>query len=232
MLNSIYTVFDAEVASIDFTCHEGCSTCCTQSVMMTTAEGRLIMDFLCKEGREIPELPDTSARPVPACTTNALAACCLEEREVPPEADELWVYDSCIFLEDDRCTIYSVRPFSCRSFGSISNCAEYGVAEAPDWFITLNTVVSQLIEHHDHGGWWGNMIDVLGFLKGDETGNVPAKNNKNGRLLATRPVPGLLVMPEDLPVIDRFLSGLAGVTKGDPVLRELVLKVRATLPQK
>jgi len=230
LLENIYKVFETEVASIDFACHKGCSTCCTQSVMMTTAEGRAIMDILNREGRQVPELPDTSTRPLPTCTTNGLAACYLEEKESPPEGEELWVYEPCVFLEDGHCTIYPVRPFSCRSFGSISNCAEYGTAEAPDWFITLNTVVSQLIEHLDRGGWWGNMIDVLRYLESVEKEEGTETNNVRERLLATETIPGLLVMTEDMPVIDRFLTKVADASKGDEVLHELVISVQASLP--
>ncbi len=224
MFEKIYRIYEKEIVELSFVCRVGCSTCCTQSVTMTTAEGGSIMDYLHREGRALPVLPDTAGRSRPACTTNGLAACCLAEMEVPPEIDEAWVYEPCMFLADDRCTIYPVRPFACRSFASLSNCAESGVAEAPDWFITLNIVVSQLVEHLDRGGRWGNMIDVLRYLESGETGVGKEI------LLASQPVPGLLVMREELPVVDRFLARLADATRGDDVLQKLVLAIRATLP--
>jgi Fe-S-cluster containining protein len=224
MFEKIYRIYEKEIIELPFVCHKGCSTCCTQSVTMTTGEGGVIMDFLRREGRVLPVLPDTAGRSRPACTTNGLAACCLEEREAPPESDEPWVYEPCVFLEDDRCTIYPARPFGCRSFASTRNCAEYGVAEAPDWFVSLNIVVSQLIEHLDRGGRWGNMIDVLRYLESAEI------EGAKERLLACEPVPGLLMMTEDLPVVDRFLARLADASQGDSGLQELVLAIRATLP--
>jgi Fe-S-cluster containining protein len=224
MFEKIYRIYEKEIVELPFVCRAGCSTCCTQSVTMTTAEGGLIRDYLRREGRVVPELPETAGRSRPACTTNGLAACCLEEMEAPPEIDEPWIYEPCLFLADDRCTIYPVRPFACRSFASLSSCAESGVAEVPDWFISLNIVVSQLIEHLDRDGRWGNMIDVLRYLESGESGVGQE------RLLASQPVPGLLVMREELPVVDRFLVRLADAARGDDVLQELVLAIRATLP--
>jgi Fe-S-cluster containining protein len=224
MFEKIYRIYEKEIVELPFVCRAGCSTCCTQSVTMTTAEGGLIMDYLRCEGRALPVLPDTAGRSYLTCTTNGLATFCLEEQEVLPEIDEPWVYEPCLFLVDDRCTIYPVRPFGCRSFASLCNCAESGVAEAPDWFVSLNIVVSQLIEHLDRGGRWGNMIDVLRYLESGESG-VGLE-----RLLANQPVPGLLLIKEDLPRVERFLARLEDAARGDGELLELVQAIRATLP--
>jgi Fe-S-cluster containining protein len=215
MFERIYAIYEKEIAEIPFACKEGCSACCIQSVTMTTAEGKAITTFLAEQGRSLPTLPDTTNRPQPGSTTNGLAACCLAGKEPPVEPEVPWVYEPCVFLEDERCTIYPVRPFGCRSFGSTRCCADHGIAEAPDWFITLNTVVNQLLEHLDRDGCWGNMIDVLNYLDWDNGEAVRAGNKLSARLLPTQSLPGFLIPPGEEAIISRFWeklvkSGLLG----------------------
>ncbi|MDP2105875.1 MAG: hypothetical protein Q8J76_07760, partial [Desulfobulbaceae bacterium] len=114
-----------------------------------------------------------------------------------------WLFEPCFFLQDNLCTIYPVRPFACRSFNSTVICAQSEVAEAPDWLITLAIVTNQLLEDLDRGGWWGNLADVLSFL--DATNEETASMAAQERLLPTQPLPGLLVVPQERPLINRFL---------------------------
>lgn len=208
MFGEIYTIYEKEIAGIKFACKEGCSTCCTQSVTMTTIEGKAILAFIKEQGRSLPVLPDTADRPRPACTTNNLAAHYLDGRDLPVEPDEPWVYEPCVFLENDRCSIYQVRPFGCRSFGSTISCADHGIAEVPDWFVTVNTIVSQLIEHLDRGGYWGNMLDVLGYLDQDGEQSVREDSCRSSRLLSTQQLPGFLIPPGEEDIINRFWGKL------------------------
>ena len=220
MLNDIYRVFDTEVANIDFVCRKGCSTCCTQSVTMTTMEGALISAYLEAQGMELPDFPDTSIRVKPSLTTNQFAACFLEGQPPAEEADEPWVFEPCVFLENDCCTIYPVRPFGCRSFGSTVNCGDGGMAETPEWFISLDTVINQFIEHIDRGGSWGNLIDVLQHLQKDGP-----FFGKRERLLPNQPLPGLLIPPEDLEKIAGLLARLGSILKGEDALKEFICLV-------
>lgn len=210
MLAKIYPIYEQAVAEIPFACRDGCASCCTRSVTMTTAEGRDIAAYLADGGGKRPDWADSGGAGRPLRTTNDLAANYLAGREVEPEPEAPWIYEPCGFLRDERCTIYPVRPFACRSFGSTRPCAEHGIAEAPEWLITLNIVVNQLIEHCDHGGFWGNMYDVLEYLD-RPGGEHPASEGGRpaGRLLPTRPVPGFLVPPGEEAIVDRFLEELA-----------------------
>ncbi|MCK4839944.1 MAG: hypothetical protein KAS94_14160 [Desulfobulbaceae bacterium] len=209
MFEEIYAIYEKEIAEIPFVCREGCSACCTQSVTMTTAEGATITAFLAEQGRSLPVLPDTTGRSQPVCTTNDLAACCLAGRELPPEPEMPWIYEPCVFLQNDRCTIYPARPFGCRSFGSTKCCAEHGIAEAPEWFVTLNTVVNQLVEHLDRDGCWGNMLDVLDYLVQKDDGSVRDGGCRAARLLPTQLLPGFLIPPAEEKIISRFWEKLA-----------------------
>ncbi len=220
MLNNIYKVFETEVASIDFACRKGCSTCCTQSVTMTTLEGQRIIDYLEEHGMELPELPDTFERALPLLTTNQMASCYLEGNQPAEESEEPWVFEPCIFLENGCCTIYAARPFGCRSFGSTVDCGDEGTAEAPDWFISLDTVINQFIEHVDRDGSWGNMIDVLRHLQKDG-----AASGQDERLLPNQPLPGLLIPPEDLEKIGGLLARLGSILEGEEALKEFIVLV-------
>lgn len=217
MLNNIYKVFEVEEASIDFACRKGCSTCCTQSVTMTTMEGARVIAYLEEQGMAMPELPDTSGRARPALTTNQLAACYLDGQEPEDEAEEPWVFEPCVFLDNDCCTIYPARPFGCRSFGSTVDCAKAGMAEVPEWFVSLDTVINQFLEHIDRGGSWGNMIDVLNHLRKD--GEFSGKGE---RLLTNQPLPGLLIPPEDFEKIGGLLARLGCVLEGEEGLKEFI----------
>jgi len=184
---------------------------------MTTMEGERIIDYLEKHGMELPELPDTSGRALPSLTTNQFASCYLEGNQPVEEAEEPWILEPCIFLENDCCTIYEVRPFGCRSFGSTVDCGDEGTAEAPEWFISLDTVINQFIEHVDRGGSWGNMIDVLRHLQKD--GSISGQGE---RLLANQPLPGLLIPPEDLEKIGGLLARLGCILEGEDALKEFI----------
>jgi len=182
---------------------------------MTTAEGASIIDFLRKEGRGLPDLPEDQEPLRPPLTTNGLAGCCLAGREAPPEVESPWLLTPCFFLRDGLCSVYPVRPFACRSFASTVNCRESGMAEVPEWLLTLAIVTNQLLEALDRGGRWGNMADVLNYLEfGDARG---AEAAVEGRLLLNLPSPGLLVMPEELQLVDDYLARLDEMTGLDLV---------------
>ena len=209
MLPKIYRIFAEETKSIAFACGPGCATCCTRSVTLTTGEGRLILDFLHRNARELPRLPIDNTPLRPPLTTNGLAALYLAGREPEGEVDSPWLFEPCFFLHAGLCTIYAARPFACRSFGSTVNCGKTGMAEAPEWFVTLTIVVNQLLESLDQPGYWGNLSDVLARLTAPEDPNNPAAN---GRLLANQPAPELLVMPAERHLAKRFLRKVETAT--------------------
>lgn len=203
ILSEIYAIFAEESAGVDFACRAGCATCCTRSVSLTTAEGQLIINFLRETGKGLPGLPKDHVILRPSLTTNGLASQCLAGREVEPEAESPWLFEPCFFLFNGFCSIYPVRPFACRSFGSTVICGHSGMAEAPEWLVTLAIVTNQILEDLDHGGWWGNLADILFYLSSnkEEVDSLSVRE----RLLRTQPLPGFLVLAEERQRINRFL---------------------------
>ncbi|MEJ2034452.1 MAG: YkgJ family cysteine cluster protein [Deltaproteobacteria bacterium] len=184
-------------------CRGGCSSCCTRSVTMTGLEGTILRNYLEQESKigqlqELPVLAAGDARP--QSTTNQFAAACLQGIETAGEPAG-WNFTPCPFLVDHHCTIYPVRPFSCRAFASLAPCHLSGAADAPSLLLTVNTILCQLIEHLDQGGLWGNMLDVLPALS--ETGA-----NTQGELLTCQPCPGLLIPPEEQEDLEELLARL------------------------
>lgn len=91
------------------------------------------------------------------------------------------------------------------------------MAEAPEWLVTLAIITNQLLEDLDRDGCWGNLADVLAFLDGGQS--EAASLAAHGYLLPNLPLPGLLVMPEERPLVDRFLTKVRERT-GIPFMAE------------
>lgn len=210
-LLKIYDHYRKWAGEFDFACDKGCATCCTQSVTMTTLEGELIYEYIRTDKPELlpllNSLPENS--PVPATTTNRFALACLRGIDIGEE-DPSWNLDPCVFLHENCCTVYPVRSFMCRSFGSRVKCDESGSAEVEPLFLTLNTVVMQCIEHIDQGRPWGNLNTILRSLK--ETGdNVSEPVNQPG--LLAEPIPGLLIPPDETDKLSHQLNTLLGIIR-------------------
>jgi Fe-S-cluster containining protein len=78
------------------TCPEGCSNCCGHFVVHRV-EKRAIEAYLISIGKPIPEVVPGMNKPLHG------------------EGDD------CVYLENDRCTIYPVRPFVCRAMGAVND---------------------------------------------------------------------------------------------------------------
>jgi len=98
-------------------CRAGCSYCCHLKVSASMAEIMVIVDHLRKEGR----LEDCLER---------LAAAGDDLIEDGSREEWWWAENRipCLFLNQDKglCTIYEVRPFSCRGYHSldVEQCRE------------------------------------------------------------------------------------------------------------
>jgi hypothetical protein len=93
-------------------CHAGCAHCCHQAVGVTAPEVFAVYDHL-RATRSAGELDAVVARLRAADDrTRGLAA-----------ADRLSPDHPCPFLEDARCSIYEVRPLSCRGTNSLDAAA-------------------------------------------------------------------------------------------------------------
>jgi hypothetical protein len=119
-----------------------------------------------------------------------------------------------MFLADTICTIYEVRPFGCRSFGSQKKCAADSPAAVAPLHMTVNTVFLQIIEHlNSDGGLWGNMAEILKV----QTGQTAAK-----QVTRARSLPGFLIEPSEEEPVNRLLSKLFDAPAGAKSLAELI----------
>ena len=207
LLACIYSVYSRWVERFPLVCQKGCAACCTQSVTMTNLEGRMILDFLKVNDRDSWLAEKLAQRAIDnkgaAITTNQYARACLEHQEVDEEALGDWNFTPCIFLREDACSIYDVRPFGCRSFGSLVRCSEKSGAEIAPIHLTANTVFTQIIEHVcSDGGYWGNMADIL---EDQIESEAPASTR---RLLPAQPLPAFLLEPYEVKLIHILLKQL------------------------
>lgn len=102
-------------------CTPGCDHCCHQSVGVTMAEALTIADHVI-ETRSPEELATLKQRLASARErTRGLSA---DERYSPNHP--------CPFLESSRCTIYEVRPLSCRGMNSLDAQACASILRDPD----------------------------------------------------------------------------------------------------
>jgi Fe-S-cluster containining protein len=216
MLEALYKAYDSWTKQYQFACRRGCASCCTQSVTMTTLEGERIIEYVRESGQldtYAPRLKDCRPAMRPTQTTNQFAANCLA-REEPAEEEVEWDFTPCIFLDQDLCTIYPVRPFGCRSFSSTHDCSVHGSALVAPVLITVNTVALQIIEHlNSRGGFWGNMVDILRQLLDNNDSKATA------HLLKAHPNPGFLIPQEEMRDVAAFFARINGPNiKGDTLV--------------
>lgn len=88
-------------------CGPGCSTCCVVNVSTLLPEGIAIVRYLRQQSPEME-----------SCVTTRLEELWREVRGLDDE-DRLFMQRPCAFLDEQgNCSIYSVRPFLCRSISS------------------------------------------------------------------------------------------------------------------
>ncbi|MDY6789640.1 MAG: YkgJ family cysteine cluster protein [Thermodesulfobacteriota bacterium] len=217
-LDRIYQIYDHFTKGLDLACKRYCADCCTRNVTLTTLEGYKIADFLKQRGKT-----DLYAniktvlykkRFSPEMTMNMLAELCRQGKDIPQEEiDVRW--GECPLLTNNECPIYPVRPFGCRCFVSGTRCGETGYAEVDPFVLTVNSLFLQYIEHVDRDGYFGNLSDVLLFMRTDENGKLLEKGNLNyqqTRMIPNRPMKALFVPPEHKARIKPILSALKNRT--------------------
>ena len=217
MLHAIYDVYSRWVERFPLACQKGCGACCTQSVTMTSLEGEMILAYVKAEGGEewlLARLAQAiQGKSKAAMTPNQFAEACLKHREIDDDTSGSWDFTPCVFLQDNNCSIYEVRPFGCRSFGSFVQCKADRPAEMAPIHLTVNTVLTQIIEHiSSDGGSWSAMADILHSLVHCETraGKI--------HLLQAQPVPGFLLEPHEAKVVKILLQELSGQFAGQDIL--------------
>ena len=217
ILEQLYDIYDRFSAELNVACVRGCSACCTENVTITTLEGYRIVQHLIDSGQfnllERLRNSNQDKRFQPAISTNELASMCLRQEE-PPEDSPDSPRGDCPFLSGSECPIYLQRPFGCRCFLSTQPCEAKGFAEIDPFVITVNTVFLQFVEHVDAGGLFGNMTDILCSLASEPARRryEAGKNiGQTGKTPVNRPVPGLLVPPEDQEKIGPILEEIRRV---------------------
>lgn len=222
LLHTVYGVYSGWIARFPLECQNGCATCCTQSVTMTSLEGEEILGFVKRKGMEkwLTEKlgKAASVKSKALITINQYARACLEQQEVNEDIPGNWNFTPCVFLERKSCSIYEARPFGCRSFGSLVRCSENNGAEIAPIHLTVNTVFTQIIEHLScDGGYCGNMTDILESL-------VENKASVFKELLPAQPIPGFLLAPREIKTVHALLKQLCEQSEEKRTIGDLIDK--------
>ncbi len=197
-------------------CKKGCAVCCTQNVTMTAVEGEFIHRHIRKQGKmewfaETMQKKGKTRRPV--MTTNGFAASCLRGEDVEPET--YGNNDPCPFLNENCCSIYEVRPFSCRCFASTVTCETGSTAIISETYLSASSAVMQIIEHLGQGEYLGNMCDVLLALcdlpenrKYVEYLPASLSNQSRVNVVKAEPLPGFLLLEEEMEKVGPLLEAI------------------------
>jgi len=218
----------------DLACKKGCATCCTQNVVITAVEGDLIHRFIREQGKRewfAAKFQEKAQTRKPEITTNGFAACCIIGEDIEP--DSYGSGSPCPFLEEDCCSIYEVRPFSCRCFASTEVCRPGVPALIGETYLSASTAVMQIIEHLGQGEFLGNMLDVLLALC-DLPDNrkcfalLPASMSDQGlaNVVKALPLPGFLLLEEEMEKIAPLLEAIFTHPIGDGRTIENILNNR------
>jgi len=215
VVQGIYEEFDRWIDEKSV-CKKGCSICCTQNVLMTAVEGELIHRYVRDNQQEewlAVKMQEKGKTKRVQVTTNSFAASCLQGDDVVTES--YGNENACPFLKDNCCTIYDVRPFSCRCFISEIICKPGLSAEIGAAYLSASSAVMQIIEHLGQGEYLGNLFDVLLALS-DLPENrklfrmLPASLSDQGRANVNKalPLPGFLLVEEEMEKVQPLLEAI------------------------
>ncbi len=177
-------------------CSKGCSACCTKSVTISALEGIAIQRHCRQHNIHInidKNIPNTTR---PKQTTNQYVNSFLFRKNNSVEETE-WSTDPCMFLKNDVCSIYSIRPIMCRGFISYSDCIQNGFAEVPNHIVSYNIIIQQIIEHISCGMIWGLMDDVLFALGINLNENNLNANQLTKNTLVCQPIKGFMLTKDE-----------------------------------
>lgn len=217
ILDTIYQKFDQWSSDVPAVCSKGCSTCCTQEVTVSAPEAEKILQYIIDNHKldwfaQRVKLYNPPAPPT--CTTNEYAQACFDQQEI--EQPEKREGGTCPFLIDNSCSIYEIRPFSCRCFISKTLCSKVQPAEVPEYYLSGSTAVQQLLEHMGQNDYWGNLFDVLLALctvyeysqVGDHLPTDGSAANAKQRVKWAKPLPGFLLTEEDIEQVGPLLQSI------------------------
>jgi Fe-S-cluster containining protein len=217
ILEEIYAVYGGFADSLEVACTEGCARCCTPNVLVTSLEGRRILRALTPEHRSRLLRRLRAGRHEkrfrPKTTTNGIAERC--RRGLPlPEEERCDGPGACRLLENDRCLIYSHRPFACRCLFSRTRCWDGGTAEVDDFLLSVNLLFQQTIEHVDAEGCTGNLLDVLLCLGEASPGLAHRACRPNctaAGLVPNRPLTVLMIPPHHRDRLRPIIAALRNI---------------------
>jgi hypothetical protein len=216
-LAAFYAAYEQFIEPFPMACAEGCDSCCTCNVWLTTLEGLLVIKNLQPDAMRqvIQQIDAQRVRPCfrPQLTTNEIASRCVRGQPIPEESIEP-AWGSCPALADRLCSLYAARPFGCRCMVSRSRCDADGQAEMDSLIISANTLLLQVIEHLDAGGYSGNFADVLACLYHGRIGNpsdIAPGHISAYHLIANRPIPVLMIPPEHRRQLQPLVERLQGI---------------------
>ncbi|MBF0204396.1 MAG: YkgJ family cysteine cluster protein [Desulfamplus sp.] len=208
ILKKLFELFDRFSKEMDRACDEGCAVCCTRNVTLTGLEAKFILDELNNNEKDAVLTRIVKEhhknRLIPKTTINELAKICMNGEEPPEEfADPLW--GECPLLSNQKCMIYDLRPFACRSMISKKRCDVTGFAEMDEYMVTLSNVFMQYLEHIDNDGYFGNLSDIL-LLEGDKGKYGSAIPDEN--ILVNKQLEILMVPPEHRERITAVINAI------------------------
>jgi uncharacterized protein len=152
-LVALYEAFERQVAPFraQAVCVKGCADCCIQvgTVAATTLEGMVIREYL--EGW---------SKPARKAVRQRLHA---NRREKLTQ-----VFARCAFLDEEQaCTVYPVRPFSCRRLYSVKTCGDQGpVIHRRAMALASRTI--EVLQDLDPAGCSGHLSFILYLLEKQE----------------------------------------------------------------
>lgn len=213
-LDKIYAIYADFTDKLELACKKQCSHCCTTNITLTTLEGyKILNDLISNQKFDLITLIEKAPRTKrfqPKLTTNQIAKMCADGMQ-PPEDGGLEEWEKCLFLMDNACPIYELRPFGCRCLVSRYDCGEKGYAEVEDFVLSVNTVILQTIEHADVHGCTGNLADVVGVLSSEDnqaTYRNNALNCQKSGLISNHPLSVLMIPPEHRTRMEPILQKL------------------------
>lgn len=229
ILKIIYSAFDSWSAQFDLACRKGCPICCTQDVSITAPEGELLFDFIIKEfgpERLLKKLDGNLLHWPLSQTTNEYAKACLAGKEIAIKEERRG--GVCPFLDNNVCSVYEARPFSCRCFASTRVCSSNTNALLPSEHLSAATAVSQIIEHLGQFSLWGNMLDIL-YLQAAASSTMKIDDNEQENIkrarsncLKAQPLPGFLieegVAERVIPLLEQIFETRVGSKTVEDIL--------------
>jgi Fe-S-cluster containining protein len=150
-------------------------------------------------------------KPFSLTTTNSHAGDCLGHKINKIDSAGEWDLTPCVFVKNGICSIYELRPFSCRAFVSREKCQVGGAAIISPAFISMNTIVMQVIEHLDIGNSWGPLKSILSeIINGTKPG-----------LPKSVALPGFVISDQEKKQLNKFLAGLFSLRVNQKSLEEI-----------